>query len=147
MHNKHVVFILLVLSVIVISLGACNVSNDFSVDVFDGSPADSDGVGCFFSEEGTPEKQLFASGLDNCAYISINHKLCKFEQDTTTKTEVSKNSADISDVFRNKDYTLILDLKEAENIDTQVGYKGTMTVQDNKTGKKVVKKVSGGCGC
>jgi hypothetical protein len=135
----------LVLSVFV--LCACNTGKGFSVDSFDSSPADSDGAGCFFSEEAAPEKQLFASGLDNCAYIAINGRLCKLEQDTAKQVEPSKNAADMLDVFRYEHYTIILDLKETGPTDGGAGYKGTLTVKDNKTGKKVVKKVSGSCGC
>ena len=137
----------LALLVFAINVGACNPSNSFSVDTFNGSPVDSEGVGCFFSEEVEPEKQIFASGLDNCAYVAINNKLCKFEQDTVTQTEASNNAANMSDIFRNENYTIILEVRETGLTDGGASYKGTMTVKNNKTGKKVVKKVSGGCGC
>jgi hypothetical protein len=145
MRHKPGMLKWLVLPVFVLS--ACSPGKGFSVDAFDSSPADSDGVGCFFSDEAAPEKQLFASGLDNYAYIAINRSLCKLEQDTTTQVEASKNAADMLDVFRYEHYTVILDLKETGPTDGGSAYKGTMTVKNNKTGKKVVKKVSGSCGC
>ncbi len=132
---------------LVISVMGCKSRDEFSVDPIHNCPADEDGVGCFFNEEGKPERELFAQGTDNYAYMAINGKLCKIQEDTTVYNELKWEYKELYNVYRHKKYVIVLQVKDVGETEGGVSYKGILRVKDTITAKEIVKKISGRCGC
>jgi hypothetical protein len=119
-----------------VTMDSINRDKTLVIDAFSSSPADSDGIGCFYYDIADSANELFAQGLDGSCYISVNHKLQHLIADTTSQDELYKNEL----------YELRIDIKETGVTDGGNSYEGTMTIK-NRNGKVTTKKIFGNCGC
>lgn len=124
----------------------CGCGNSFTIDGFTSSPADSVGAGCIFFDPNNKSLQLFATGVDSIAYISLSGAMVTFRLVESKDEEVNDSTTNFTDVYTNGDYELKVEMKQTGISDSGNDYEGTMTVK-KKNGRVITKKIAGSCGC
>ncbi len=117
-----------------------------TLSTFNDSPADSDGVGCFFYADGNDSAEVFASGTDSFVYVKLNGLVTAFSTTPRGNTNTSDTTNNFIDSFRYKDYLLEIKMIQTGKTDGGNSYKGTIILR-NKTGKSITINAHGACGC
>jgi hypothetical protein len=118
-------------------------STSFQLGYFDYLPEEIDGCSETATTSADTSKIVYASDLQNAAFIKDNEKVIQLEKDTVNSKAGDKKYLSI---FKNKDYKIILDTKETKEVDEVFYFEGSMKVFRNDSLKaEVLIKGEGGC--
>ncbi len=121
-----------------------------TVQNFSQFPSEIDGCSCYFSsnkEAFNQKKYIIVTNLDSLAFMTINNQKTRLKLISSGVEPNTFTNFNHVEVFGNKEYKVIIDIKYQKNTDSEVWIdEGTITIT-RKDGQKLVTKFYGECGC
>jgi hypothetical protein len=123
----------------------CVIKQPILVDTFSTFPPEIDGCSCYFSNNEKEFKNniyVYVDDYQDTSFVRINGIMTKFK--LVDSKQISEKH--LIKKYDNKDFELIIDIKQVGQLDETWQQKGTFKLT-RKGGKTITKNIYGECGC